>query len=250
MTDMQGKVGFITGGGSGIGLGTAQALARNGARVALMGRDADRLQRAAATFADPARVVTVTGDVASEADVERAVATVVERCGRLDFAGNAAGIGSFGSVHDQDYASWSFTLRTNLDGTMLALKHETAAMLKLGNGGAIVNVSSIAGVLTHRMMSAYCVSKAADVQLARNLAAELGPHGIRVNCISPGLVKTDFAKALWEDPDTKEQREEETPLRRIGEPNDIAGAAVFLASRAGAWLTGQNIVVDGGVTAV
>ena len=88
------------------------------------------------------------------------------------------------------------------------------------------------------------------MQLARNLAAVLGPHNIRVNCISPGLVKTKFAKALWEDDATREQREEETPLRRLGEPNDIAGAAVFLASKAGGWMTGQNVVVDGGVTAV
>ena len=157
MTDMQGKVGFLTGGGSGIGLGVAQALARRGARIALMGRDAAKLERAAASFPDPGRVVTIAGDVASEADVERAVATVVERCGRLDYAVNAAGTGSFGAVHDQDFSSWSFTLRTNLDGTMLAVKHEAAAMMKLGHGGAIVNVSSIAGVLTHKMMSAYCV---------------------------------------------------------------------------------------------
>jgi NAD(P)-dependent dehydrogenase (short-subunit alcohol dehydrogenase family) len=116
--------------------------------------------------------------------------------------------------------------------------------------GAVIIISSIGGLRASTVIGAYCVSKAADVQLARNLAAELGPHNIRVNCISPGLVKTDFAKALWEDPETKEQREEETPLRRIGQPNDIAGAAVFLASRAGGWLTGQNIVVDGGVTAV
>ena len=109
---------------------------------------------------------------------------------------------------------------------------------------------AIGGLRASTVIGAYCVSKAADVQLARNLAAELGPSGIRVNCISPGLVKTDFAKALWDDPEMKEQREEQTPLRRIGVPDDIAGAAVMLASRAGAWLTGQNIVVDGGVTAV
>jgi NAD(P)-dependent dehydrogenase (short-subunit alcohol dehydrogenase family) len=116
--------------------------------------------------------------------------------------------------------------------------------------GAVIIVSSIGGLRASTVIGAYCISKAADVQLARNLAAELGPSNIRVNCISPGLVKTDFAKALWSDDSTREQREEETPLRRLGEPNDIAGAAVYLASRAGAWTTGQNIVVDGGVTAV
>ncbi len=248
MTDMHGKVGFITGGGSGIGLGAAQAIARNGARVALMGRDPDRLQRAVATFADPAQVVTVTGDVASEADVERAVATVVERCGRLDFAVNAAGVGSFGSVHDQDYGSWSFTLRTNLDGTMLALKHETAAMLQLGNGGAIVNISSIAGVLTHRMMSAYCVSKAGVEMLTRCAADELGEHRIRVNAIRPGLVPTDLAAPLAAHPLARANYESLMPLGRLGTVEDIGAAACFLLSDQASWITGQVFAVDGGHT--
>jgi NAD(P)-dependent dehydrogenase (short-subunit alcohol dehydrogenase family) len=114
--------------------------------------------------------------------------------------------------------------------------------------GAIIIISSIGGLRASTVIGAYCVSKAADVQLARNLAAELGPSGIRVNCISPGLVKTDFAKALWEDQETKEQREEETPLRRIGDPDEIAGAAVYLAAPASRFMTGQSLVIDGGVT--
>jgi hypothetical protein len=99
------------------------------------------------------------------------------------------------------------------------------------------------------VLGAYCVSKAADFQLARNLALEYGPHGVRVNCIAPGLIRTDFARALWEDPAALARREAATPLRRIGEPDEIAGAAVFLASRASSFMTGQTIVVDGGVTA-
>jgi len=248
MTDMQGKVGFITGGGSGIGLGVAQAIARHGARVALMGRDGDKLQRAAATFADPGRVVTIAGDVASEADVERAVATVVDRCGRLDYAVNAAGTGSFGGVHEMDYASWSFTLRTNLDGTMLALKHETAAMLKLGHGGAIVNVSSIAGVLTHKMMSAYCVSKAGVEMLTRCAADELGEHRIRVNALRPGLVPTDLAGPLANHPLSRANYESLMPLGRLGTVEDIGAAASFLLSDDASWITGQVFAVDGGHT--
>jgi NAD(P)-dependent dehydrogenase (short-subunit alcohol dehydrogenase family) len=114
--------------------------------------------------------------------------------------------------------------------------------------GAIIIVSSIGGLKGTDVLGIYAISKAADFQLARNLAIEFGPHNIRVNCIAPGLVRTDFAKALWENPKTLEATEKRTPLRRIGEPDDIAGAAVFLASRAGSWMTGQTIVIDGGVT--
>jgi NAD(P)-dependent dehydrogenase (short-subunit alcohol dehydrogenase family) len=114
--------------------------------------------------------------------------------------------------------------------------------------GAVIIVSSIGGLRGSPIIGAYNISKAADFQLARNLAHEYGPHGIRVNCIAPGLVKTDFAKALWDTPAGEERASSGTPLRRLGEPDDLAGAAVYLASRAGAWTTGQTIVVDGGST--
>jgi NAD(P)-dependent dehydrogenase (short-subunit alcohol dehydrogenase family) len=115
-------------------------------------------------------------------------------------------------------------------------------------GGSIIIVSSIGGLRGSPIIGAYCISKAADLQLARNLAVEYGPHNVRVNCIAPGLIKTDFARALWEDPGALAMRTATTPLRRIGEPDEIAGAAVFLASPAGSFVTGQAIVVDGGVT--
>lgn len=248
MANLNGKVGFITGGGSGIGLGIATAIARAGARVALMGRDAEKLARAALTLPNPTDVLTVAGDVGAEPDVERAIAATVERFGRLDLAANAAGTGSFGGVHDQPFESWSFTLRTNLDGTMLALKHETAAMLKLGNGGAIVNVSSIAGVLTHRMMSAYCVSKAGVEMLTRCAADELGEHKIRVNALRPGLVPTDLAAPLASHPLARANYESLMPLGRLGTVEDIAAAALFLLGDDASWITGQVFAVDGGHT--
>jgi NAD(P)-dependent dehydrogenase (short-subunit alcohol dehydrogenase family) len=114
--------------------------------------------------------------------------------------------------------------------------------------GSIIIVSSIGGVRASSVIGAYCISKAADMQLARNLAREYGKHNIRVNCIAPGLIKTDFAKALWEDPKARAARENETPLRRIGDPDEIAGAAVYLGSAAGTYMTGQSLVIDGGVT--
>jgi NAD(P)-dependent dehydrogenase (short-subunit alcohol dehydrogenase family) len=116
--------------------------------------------------------------------------------------------------------------------------------------GSIIIVSSIGGLRGSSILGAYCISKAADLQMARNLAAEYGPHNVRVNCIAPGLIRTDFARALWEDPVLLAERNATTPLRRIGEPDEIAGAAVFLASKAGSFVTGQAIVVDGGVTVV
>ncbi len=248
MTDTTRKVAFITGGGSGIGLGIATALAASGVRLALMGRDAARLARAASGLPASAEVLTIPGDVGNEADVAGAVAAVVERFGRLDYGVNAAGTGSFGGVTDQSFESWSFTLHTNLDGTMLALKHETAAMLALGNGGAIVNVSSIAGVLTHKMMSAYCVSKAGVEMLTRCAADELGEHGIRVNALRPGLVPTDLAAPLAAHPLTRANYESLMPLGRLGTVEDVAAAASFLLSDAASWITGQVFAVDGGHT--
>jgi len=114
--------------------------------------------------------------------------------------------------------------------------------------GSIIIVSSIGGLRGSPVLGAYCISKAADMQLARNIAVEYGPHNIRANCIAPGLIKTDFARALWENPETLKRSTQGAPLRRIGEPDEIAGAAVFLASRAGSFTTGQTIVCDGGAT--
>ena len=120
-------------------------------------------------------------------------------------------------------------------------------MRQRGNG-SIVIVSSIGGLRGSTVIGAYCISKAADMQLARNLAHEFGPDGVRVNCIAPGLIRTDFARALWEDPRRTEEANSRVPLRRVGEADEIAGAVVFLASRASTFMTGQTLVIDGGVT--
>jgi len=141
--------------------------------------------------------------------------------------------------------------RKILDNNVLAnhwLIQMVAPQMIARRDGAIVIVSSIGGLRGSPVIGAYNVSKAADMQLARNLAVEFGPHNVRVNCIAPGLIKTDFARALWEDPERLREVNATAPLRRIGEPDEIAGAAVFLASRAGSFVTGQSIVVDGGVT--
>ena len=128
------------------------------------------------------------------------------------------------------------------------LIHMVAPEMTARGDGSITIISSIGGLKGSTVIGAYCISKAADMQMARNLADEFGPQGVRVNCIAPGLIRTDFARALWENPDTLARSTARSPLRRIGEPEEIAGAAVFLASRAGGFTTGQTFVIDGGQT--
>jgi NAD(P)-dependent dehydrogenase (short-subunit alcohol dehydrogenase family) len=152
--------------------------------------------------------------------------------------------GPLGGIEDDEFRK---ILENNVIANHWLINFAVPQMIERREGSIII-VSSIGGLRGSPVIGAYNVSKAADFQLARNLAVEYGPHNVRVNCIAPGLIKTDFARALWEDPETLQRRTASTPLRRIGEPDEIAGAAVFLASQAGAFMTGQSLVIDGGVT--
>jgi 7-alpha-hydroxysteroid dehydrogenase len=247
MSELNGKVALVTGGGSGIGLAAARALAAAGATVALMGRDGPRLARAVHEIG-PERAWAVSGDVGVEDDVHRVVHAVTARFRRLDIAVNSAGTGFIAGVVEQNAEDWAMTLRTNLDGAMYCVKHEAAAMLQAGHGGSIVNVSSIAGGLTHRLMSAYCVSKAGLEMLTRCAADELGPSRIRVNAIRPGLVPTDLSRIFAEHPKVRANYESHMPLGRLGTVEEVAEAILFLASDRSAWITGQVLSVDGGHT--
>ena len=152
--------------------------------------------------------------------------------------------GPLGGIEDDQFRK---ILENNVIANHWLINFAVPQMIERKEGSIII-VSSIGGLRGSPVIGAYNVSKAADFQLARNLAVEYGPHNVRVNCIAPGLIKTDFARALWEDPENLQHRTASTPLRRIGEPDEIAGAAVFLASQAGAFMTGQSLVIDGGVT--
>jgi NAD(P)-dependent dehydrogenase (short-subunit alcohol dehydrogenase family) len=249
--DLSGKVAIITGSSRGIGRAIAERLAEHGATVVVSSRKAEACKEVADGINKrhgKDRAVVIPANISSKDDLKNLVEETNSKLGRIDIlVCNAASNPYFGplaGITDDQF-------RKILDNNILSnhwLVQLVAPQMVKRKDGAIIIISSIGGLRGSPVLGGYCISKAADFQLARNLAVEYGPHNVRVNCIAPGLIKTDFARALWEDKERLKAREETTPLRRIGEPDEIAGAAVFLASRAGSFVTGQNIVIDGGVT--
>jgi NAD(P)-dependent dehydrogenase (short-subunit alcohol dehydrogenase family) len=248
--DFEGKVAVITGSSRGIGRAIAEALADHGAKVVISSRKAEACREVANAInaRHPDAAIVVPASISSKEALQNLVDETRRHWGRIDIlVCNAASnpyYGPMSGISDDQF-------RKILDNNVLAnnwLIQMVAPEMLERKDGSIVIVSSIGGLTSSTMIGAYNISKAADFQLARNLAAEFGPSGVRVNCIAPGLVRTDFARALWENPDTLKAVTRSTPLRRIGEPHEIAGAAVFLAAPASAFMTGQAIVVDGGAT--
>lgn len=248
---LAGKVAVITGSSRGIGRAIAERMAEQGAQVVISSRKAQACDEVAAAInavRGPGRAIAIAANISSKDDLQHLVDESTRQFGRIDIlVCNAASNPYYGPMAGIADAQF----RKILDNNIVAnhwLINFTAPQMLARKDGAIIIVSSIGGLRGSPVIGAYCISKAADLQLARNLAVEYGPHNVRVNCIAPGLIKTDFAKALWEDPEALAARTATTPLRRIGEPDEIAGAAVFLASKAGSFVTGQSIVIDGGVT--
>jgi NAD(P)-dependent dehydrogenase (short-subunit alcohol dehydrogenase family) len=252
MFDLHGKVAVITGSSRGIGKAIAEAFAAQGASVVISSRKAAACEAVAAGINaahGEGRAVSVPASLSSKEELANLVARGNAAFGHIDIlVCNAASnpyYGPLAGISDDQF-------RKILDNNIIAnhwLVQMVAPQMVERRDGSIIIVSSIGGLRGNAIIGAYNVSKAADFQLARNLATELGPHNVRVNCIAPGLIKTDFARALWEHPETLEKVTSATPLRRIGLPDEIAGTAVFLASSASSFITGQAIVVDGGVTA-
>jgi NAD(P)-dependent dehydrogenase (short-subunit alcohol dehydrogenase family) len=247
--DLTGKVAVVTGSSKGIGRAIAEALARAGAKVVISSRKAEACEEVAGPLRKEGREVEVIPcHISKRADCEALVAKSRERFGKIDvLVCNAAVNPYYGPLSGLTDEAFDKVMQTNVRSN-LWLANLVRPEMAARKDGVIIIVSSIGGLKGTDKLGIYAISKAADFQLARNLAVECGPDNIRVNCIAPGLVRTDFAKALWENPETLKQTETKTPLRRIGETDDIAGAAVFFASRAGNWITGQTIVIDGGVT--
>lgn len=249
--DLAGKVAIVTGSTRGIGRAIAQRLVEHGASVAISSRKGEACEEVAAAInaEHPGAALPVAANIAAKADLQNLVDETRRAFGQVDIlVCNAAVNPHFGPMSTLPDEAFHKILDNNIISNHWLIQM-VAPEMQARREGAIIIVSSIGGLKGNASIGAYNISKAADFQLARNLAHELGPDNVRVNCIAPGLVKTDFARALWDTPEAERRNSFGTLLGRLGEPDDIAGAAVFLASRAGAWMTGQTIVVDGGAMA-
>ena len=247
--DLSDKVAVITGSTKGIGRAIAEQMALHGARVVVSSRKAEACDAVAAEInrrCGAGRAVAIPANISRKEDLERLVVRSREAFGRIDIlVCNAASNPYYGSMLGIGDEQFDKILDNNIKSN-----HWLCSMvipeMRERRDGVIIIVSSIGGILGHTTLGAYGLSKAADLALARNIAAEFGPDNIRANAIAPGLIKTDFARARWDNPEDLEKATERSPLRRIGTPEEIAGAAIFLASAAGAFMTGQTLVIDGG----
>ena len=246
---LKGKVAVVTGSTKGIGKAIAEALTGAGAKVVISSRKADKCDEVAGAINEAGgEAIAIPCNIGHKDQLQNLVDGAIDKWDRIDILGcNAAVNPYFGPMAKIPDKAFAATLQRNVQSNLWIGKMAIPQMAERKDGVVII-IASVAGFRGDGMLGAYAISKAADFQLARNLAVEWGRNNVRVNCIAPGLIRTDFARALWQIPKTYEQVVAASPIGRIGEPEDIAGAAVFLASRAGAFITGETLVVDGGVT--
>ncbi|MDR1797669.1 MAG: D-threitol dehydrogenase [Clostridiales Family XIII bacterium] len=244
--DLSGKIAIVTGGARGIGNAIAKMYAEKGASVVIFGKG-DNVFSAAEEIGKGALAIKM--DVSSLPDIDRAVAEVMERCGRIDVLCNVAGVGSETAAVDMTEAEWDRILNINLKGCFFLTKAVGAEMIRAGTGGKIINISSQAAILGMWGHVAYGASKAALLNMGKVLANEWSRYGININAISPSLTRTPMAEIYWNG-EKGEGFLQKMPIGRMAEPDEMAAVAVFLASDAANMITGQNIVVDGGCTAV
>lgn len=246
---LDGKVAVITGSTKGIGKAIAESMASLGARVVISSRKAEACEAVAKSIRDNGgEAVPIPCNVSRKAEVENLIAETVKQLGPVDILVGNAGVNPYyGPLSGLSDEVFDRIMSTNIKSNLWLCNLVIPGMAERG-GGAVVIISSIGGIRGSAVLGGYGISKAADFSLARSLAVEWGPRNVRVNCIAPGLVQTDFARALWENPENLAKRNAQTPLRRIGQPNEIGPVAAFLASPAASFITGQIIVADGGVT--
>jgi NAD(P)-dependent dehydrogenase (short-subunit alcohol dehydrogenase family) len=247
--DLTGKVAIVTGSSRGIGRSIAETMASLGAKVVVSSRKIEACEPVVEGIRERGgEAIAIACNISRKAEVEALVAGARQRLGAIDIlVCNAAVNPVYGPMSALSDEAFDKIMGANVKSNLWLCNLVIPEMAERG-GGAVVIVSSIAGIRGTGVIGGYGISKAADFALARNLAVEWGPQNVRINCIAPGLIKTDFARALWEDPQALEQRNTQTPLRRIGTPDEIGPVAAFLASSAAGFMTGQTVVVDGGVT--
>ncbi len=247
--DLSAQVAVITGSSRGIGRSIAEQMALAGARVVISSRKSEACEAVAQGIRDAGgEAIAVAANISNADDLERLIATTLDTWGAIDtLVCNAASNPYFGPLSGLEDPVFDKIMHNNVRANLWLANRVAPQMAERGRGNMII-VSSIGGLRGDRLLGAYNISKAADMQLVRNLAVEWGGRGLRFNAIAPGLIRTDFARALWQNPKLLERIEGVTPLQRIGEPDEIGGIAVFLASAAAAFITGQVIVADGGVT--
>jgi NAD(P)-dependent dehydrogenase (short-subunit alcohol dehydrogenase family) len=249
--DLSGKIAIVTGSSRGIGRAIAEGLAHHGAKVVISSRKQDACDEVAKAINDShgdERAIAIAASISDKDALQALVEETKQRLGKIDIlVCNAASNPYYGPMAGISDDQFRKILDNNVIANHWLVQMVAPEMLERGEGSIII-VSSVGGLTSSTVIGAYNISKAADLQLVRNLAAEFGPKGVRVNAIAPGLVRTDFARALWENPEILKRVTSVAALKRIGEPGELAGAAIFLASEAASFVTGQTIIVDGGST--
>ena len=247
--DLQGKIALVTGSTKGIGRAIASRMAEQGAQVVVSSRNQELCDDVAGEInAAGGTAIGIACNINYKEQLENLVKQTEIQLGSIDIlVCNAAINPYFGPSQEISDSAFDKVMHANI-GSVHKLCQLVIPSMAGNGGGSVIIVSSIGGLKGSDALGAYAISKAADMQIARNLAVEWGPKNVRINCIAPGLVRTDFARALWENPEIYAATVSKYPLRRIGEPDEIAGTAVLLASDAGSFTTGQTIVIDGGGT--